>query len=39
MVALPAATASVHALAPISAMLRGAIKRRMSEDGIGSIDA
>ena len=35
MVALPAATASVQALAPMSAMLRGAIKRRMSEAGIG----
>jgi hypothetical protein len=28
--ALPAATASVHAVAPMSAMLRGAINRPMS---------
>jgi hypothetical protein len=31
MVALPAATASVQTLAPMSAMLRGAIRRRISE--------
>jgi hypothetical protein len=31
----PAETASVHAVAPMSAMLRGAINRRMSSPGIG----
>src|SRR5271168_2323633 len=34
MAALPAATASVHAPAPTSAMLRGAINRRMSIVGM-----
>jgi hypothetical protein len=37
--AFPAATASVHAVAPMSAMLRGAISRRMSPPGTGGLTA